>query len=482
MNYKGEITIVGLGPGSAGSITAETLGAMTKADEVLLRTAIHPGVDGLAARGIKFTSCDHCYGAADFESVYAAVVACCLEKAAGRHIVYAVPGSPMVAERTVVLLRAAAPAAGIKLNFLPAVSFLDSVFTELGIDPVDGLTIVDALSGTLRHGSLPLLVTQVHDQKIASDLKLSLSEIYPDEHEVLYLYHLGLPEQEIKKIPLFELDRQKNTDHLTSLYVPPCTDSRMNVQPLVDTMATLRSPGGCPWDAEQTHDSLRRYMVEEVYEVIEAIENNDPEELRGELGDLLLQVVFHARIAEENGLFTMQEIVDDIVEKLYRRHPHVFGGIEVGSSAEVLKNWEAIKKEEYGGKRKTVLAGVSPGLPSLMRAFKLQGKAAKVGFDWPDASGVWEKIEEETAELKEALTGGQPKEIDHELGDILFTLANLARHIGCEPETALTAACNRFVKRFELVEKYVASSDKEWQAFSLPELEEFWQKAKKSAG
>ncbi len=477
----GKIIIAGLGPGAAGHITKETFDAFAAADEVLLRTAIHPSVDELIAEGISFSSCDEYYNKEDFASVYAAIADTCLAKAQGKNIVYAVPGSPMVAERTVEILREKAPSAGIEMSFLPAISFLDVVFTELAVDPSVGLAVVDALSGAPLPGCwLPLIVTQVYSTQVASDLKLNLMEKYPDEHEVVFLRNLGMSDQEIRRIPLFELDRQKHIDHLTSLYVPPLAEGEMDITPLVETMATLRATDGCPWDREQDHKTLRRYLVEEVYEVIEAIENNDVPELCGELGDLLLQVVFHARIAEERGLFTMQQVVDGIVEKMHRRHPHVFGTVKVGGSAEVLANWEEIKKEEYHGKRKTVLDGVSKGLPALMRSFKLQSKAAKVGFDWPDTTGVWEKIYEEIAELKEALVESDQAAIEHELGDILFALANLARHIGCEPEVALTAANNRFSRRFALVEEYVTCSGKKWQDFSLAELETFWQQAKKS--
>ena len=278
---------------------------------------------------------------------------------------------------------------------------------------------------------------------------------------------------------MFELDRQENIDHLTSVFVPEYKEkvSVMDVRPLTDVMATLRSPGGCPWDMEQTHSSIRKSLIEEVYELLEAIDNMDYENMKEELGDVLLQVVFHARLAEEEGAFTMQDVVDEIVNKLIRRHPHVYGTIEVGSSDEVLQNWDAIKQTEKK-ERTHVLDGVTKGQPALMRAYKLNSKAAKAGFDWPDNDGVWNKVLEEAAELKEAVAFKNKEEQEHELGDLLFSIAAYAKHIGLEPETALNAANNRFVKRFSYVESCVEESGRDWKDFTLAELDAFWNKAK----
>ena len=230
---------------------------------------------------------------------------------------------------------------------------------------------------------------------------------------------------------------------------------------------------------EQTHASIRQSLIEEVYELLEAIDNHDYDNMKEELGDVLLQVVFHARLAEEAGAFSMQDVVDGIVEKLVHRHPHVFGTIEVGSSAEVLRNWEAIKAQEKQ-ERKRALDGVTAGQPALMRAYKLHSKAAKVGFDWPDESGIWAKVLEETAELREAVNQGNKDSIEHELGDLLFAVAGYAKHIGLEPETALTTANNRFISRFNFVEECVVASKRPWNEYSLAELDEYWAKAKKN--
>ncbi|MBQ2113924.1 MAG: nucleoside triphosphate pyrophosphohydrolase [Selenomonadales bacterium] len=301
-----------------------------------------------------------------------------------------------------------------------------------------------------------------------------------DEQLITFVRNLGLEDEEVREIPLYELDRQPSIDHLTSVYVPRREKraTTFDTAPLEDVMATLRSPGGCPWDIEQTHDSLRRYMIEEVYEAIEAIENEDAPLLCEELGDLLLQIVFHARVAEECGEFTMQDVIDGVTEKMIRRHPHVFGDISVRDAGEVLVNWEAIKAKEKEGKRTSALDGVSPGLPALMAAFKLQKKAAKVGFDWTEVKDVWEKVREELGELAEASAEGDIKAVEEEFGDVLFSLVNLSRFLHIEPETSLTAANHKFRRRFTFIEDKVHELGKKWDDMTLAEMDKLWEQAK----
>lgn len=219
-------------------------------------------------------------------------------------------------------------------------------------------------------------------------------------------------------------------------------------------------------------------MVEEVYEVLEAIDNRDSASLCEELGDLLLQIVFHARIAEEKGEFSIQDVVHEVTAKMVRRHPHVFGEVFVHNSSEVLTNWEEIKKREKGHARQAVLDGVPSGLPSLLQAYKLQAKAAKVGFDWDHIDAVWEKLQEEWDELRQATASGNEAAIAEEMGDLLFAAVNLARFLNVEPETALNQTNNKFIRRFRYVEEKVAESGKDWKDFTLEELDKFWQDVK----
>lgn len=478
------LTIVGLGPGEFGLVTLEAWRIIENARRLFLRTEKHPTVQELKNKGIKFSSYDSVYETkSSFEEIYDFIAADCLRHARETDgVVYAVPGSPVVAERTVVLLRQQAEKAGIQIRIIPGMSFLEVLYARLGVDPVEGITVLDAadLADFPPDIRKPLVVTQLYSRSVASDAKLNLMEFFPDEHPVTLVRNLSLPEEEILTLPLYELDRAAVIDHLTSLYIEPkpMQTEQFTLAPLQTIMAELRSPGGCLWDIEQTHSSLRRYAVEEVYEVLEAIELAAPDKLCEELGDLLLQIVFHARIAEECGEFSMQQVIDGVCEKMIRRHPHVFGDISVQDAAEVVLNWDQIKKREKGHSADSVLDGVPIGLPSLMTAFKLQGKAAKVGFDWDNIDPVWEKIKEELAELQDAVKNGQEQDREEELGDVLFAVVNLARFLKLEPETALNRTNNKFKRRFHYIEEQLKMSGIKWEKCSLEQLDELWEAAK----
>lgn len=256
---------------------------------------------------------------------------------------------------------------------------------------------------------------------------------------------------------------------------PSDRDGLLRLQKVVHD---LRSPGGCPWDMEQTHQSLLPNLIEEAYEVLEAIQNNDAPHMCEELGDLLLQVVLHGEIASETGAFDLDRIAHGISEKLIRRHPHVYGDSSVADTAGVLQQWDEIKKAEKGNAPRAFLDGVSAALPSLSRAAKLQKKASKVGFDWPDAAGVMDKIREETAEVTEALAAGEPDAIAEEIGDLLFSVANLARKLKLDPEVLLATANDKFVRRFGLMETAITAAGQSLEAATLDEMEAAWQAAK----
>ncbi|QXE89104.1 nucleoside triphosphate pyrophosphohydrolase [Geomonas subterranea] len=248
---------------------------------------------------------------------------------------------------------------------------------------------------------------------------------------------------------------------------------------LMEIMRRLRAPGGCPWDAEQTHESLKRYLLEESYEVIEAIDARDQKLLKEELGDLMLQPVFHAAIAEESGTFTMDEVLDAINEKLVRRHPHVFGDQVIESSAAQVENWEKIKKSEKGDERKSALSGIPPHLPALMKAQKITEKAARVGFDWEHTDQVFAKVMEELHEFQEAMAAGDQQEMESELGDLLFAIVNLGRFLAIDPEEALRKTIQRFTRRFEHIEETLHGGGRKLQDASLEEMDLLWEEAKK---
>lgn len=484
----GSIKVVGLGPGDFGYITMESWELMQGAEQLYLRTAKHPTVPMLVERGVSFATYDSFYEEAeDFARLYQRIADDLVAKArSGMDIVYAVPGSPMVAEKTVVLLREKAAALSgtdneIDLAILPGMSFVEVLYGKLGIDPIDGLTIIDAEDFASLPVDMPtgLVVTQVYNQQIASDAKLSLMEVLPDEYPVTYIHKLGMPDESIREIPLYELDRQPDIDYLTSLYIRPYPKKpEFDITPLQDIIKTLREPGGCPWDIAQTHESIRRNLIEETYEVIEAIDMEDYDLLCEELGDLLMQVVFHARMAEEAGEFSMQDVIDGVTDKLVRRHPHVFGDVQASDAGSALISWEAVKKQEKK-ERKSMLDGVPKDLPALMAAQKLQGKAAKAGFDWDAPEPVWAKVHEELTELKEAVAEGDAGHIAEELGDVLFTIVNLARFLKADSELALLACNKKFRTRFSFVEQRVREQGGCWQDFTLEQLDEFWNEAKK---
>jgi tetrapyrrole methylase family protein/MazG family protein len=256
------------------------------------------------------------------------------------------------------------------------------------------------------------------------------------------------------------------------------TDLDKSFERLVGIMRRLRGPGGCPWDAVQTHGSLRRYLIEETYEVIEAIDKNDPELLKEELGDLLLQPIFHAAIAEERGEFSTGDVIETICDKLVRRHPHVFGDQVVKSADEQVENWERIKKREKGEERKSALAGIPPQMPALMKAQKLTEKAARVGFDWEHVDQVFAKVLEELRELEETMVAGDQERMEAELGDLLFAIVNLGRFLTLDPEQALGKTISRFTNRFTFIEDALHGSGKSMKDATLAEMDLLWEEAK----
>ena len=254
-----------------------------------------------------------------------------------------------------------------------------------------------------------------------------------------------------------------------------------SMERLLEIMQKLRGPGGCPWDQEQTHDSLKSDLIEEAYEVIDAIESEKTSALEEELGDLLLQVVFHSQIATEKGDFKFSDVATGISDKLVRRHPHVFGDVQVAGTGEVLQNWDAIKKEEKkdGDTPSSIVSGIPKHLPALQKAHQIQKRAARAGFDWPDIDAVFDKLHEEIDEVKDAIRRNDENDIRDEIGDLLFSVVNVSRFLGHNPEELLNQNIKKFVSRFQYVEKEVHASGRAFKDFSLSELDSFWEEAKR---
>ncbi|MEN2994899.1 MAG: nucleoside triphosphate pyrophosphohydrolase [Thermodesulfovibrio sp.] len=248
---------------------------------------------------------------------------------------------------------------------------------------------------------------------------------------------------------------------------------------LVEIMEILRSEKGCPWDRIQTHDTLKRYLLEETYELIEAIENKDPKSMKEELGDLILQIVFHSQIAKEQGSFDINDVIDTITQKMIGRHPHVFGDADFKTPEEVLKQWDERKKEE-GKLGSSILEGIPRTLPSLLRAYKIQSRVANVGFDWENIEGVIDKIREELKEVEEAVRLGEREKIEEEIGDLLFSLVNLARFLKIDPETALRKTNKKFEERFKRLEKIAQQRGKDLKDMTLTEMDAIWEEIKNS--
>ncbi|WP_042220773.1 bifunctional methyltransferase/pyrophosphohydrolase YabN [Oceanobacillus manasiensis] len=479
------IEIIGLG---AGDIEQLQLGLYKKLLEekqaIYTRTMDHPVIRSLKEEGVNFESFDSLYEAEDgFHEVYQNIVDRLLEQAQHRSVLYTVPGHPMLAEKTVQLLL---EQKDVEVSVLGGQSYLDDLFTALQIDPIEGFQFVDGTSflrSDLNYRQ-HLIFCQVYDRMVASEVKLSLLEDLPADYLVTIVEAAGSEAEQIRQVRLEELDHTMEISNLTSVYVPPVSEALLNhtFTRLREVISILRSPEGCPWDRKQTHESLREYAIEEVYELIDAIDNQDDENIIEELGDILLQVMLHSQIGEDDGYFTVDDVIRAVTDKMIHRHPHVFADRQVESVEEVYKNWDELKKEEKPGDRTSVLDGVPKNLPSLAKAVKLQKKAAKTGFDWDEAKDIWAKLMEELDEVKKAISLNNKEEVEKEFGDILFVIANLSRYYKINPEVALNRTNQKFTSRFSFIEEQLGKQQKDIQKATLKEMDELWDKAKEREG
>ncbi|MGO4890185.1 nucleoside triphosphate pyrophosphohydrolase [Anaerobacillus sp. MEB173] len=482
-----KITIVGLGAGDLNQLPIGIYKMITKAEYLFLRTKDHPVIEELTNDGLSYESFDHIYEKHDqFEAVYKDIVQQLLNKAEKAAITYAVPGHPLVAEQTVQLLLDEASKSNIQIEVVGGQSFLDPLYSALQIDPIEGCQIVDGTS--LKKETLQIrqhiIICQVYDAFVASDVKLTLMDLLPDDYPVTIATAVGSKQEDIRTVPLYELDRVTTINNLTAVYVPPVQEEELlyrDFSKLREVIATLRGPNGCPWDKKQTHQSLKPYLIEESYEVLEAIDNEDDDHLVEELGDVLLQIILHSQIGEDDGWFSVEDVIESITSKMIRRHPHVFATETVESAEEVVQNWEEIKKAEKGevSEYKSVLAGIPKGVPSLYEAYHIQKKAAKVGFDWDDVAPIWMKIQEEIAEFFTEIKQNNESTSKKEFGDILFALVNLGRFYNIHPEEALKQTNEKFKKRFHFIEKTLHERGQSFEDVTLAEMDEIWEQAKK---
>ena len=467
------ITIAGLGPGNIDRVPGPVLELLLDpARRIVLRTLEHPGARQLADRR-EVVSCDDLYERAEtFDDVYDDIVSRVLEEARRGPVVYVVPGNPLVGEFAVrTLLESGEP-----VEVLPGESFIDAILTEVGYDPLDrGLQVLEGhnLPDPLILDK-PTVIAHLDSPEVMAEVGAAVDRVIVEGSEVIVLANLASEEAVVSRSDAASIDVTL-AGNRTSLFVDADPGGLVGA---IRAMRILRLE--CPWDREQTHESLAKYLVEETHELIDAIVTlgADPENLvayaavEDELGDVLLSVLFHAVIAREAGVFDIDDVAEVLRQKLVRRHPHVFGDVEVASASEVKANWDQIKAtegEENGSA--SILDGVPTGMPALQKASKVQNRAAKVGFDWSDPGEVLDKVREEVDELSLAVSGDGV--VPDELGDLLFSVVNLSRHLRLDPELALAGATRRFEERFRAME-----AEGELDGLTLEQLDERWERAK----
>jgi tetrapyrrole methylase family protein/MazG family protein len=479
------VAVVGLGPGPRDWITPAALARLrAPGAHVFVRTRFFPELETLLA-GADWESFDTLYERSDsLEDVNARIAERLL--AEGGNVVLGVPGDGLLGEAVLGRLRAG----GANVEIVPGVPLGSGALAAASVTAVDGAQLVEAtsLGGTGIDLLIELnprwaaVVTGVFNPRVAGDVKLALQRVYPPEHVVCLVHHPGLSDQRVDRLALADLDRGAAAlDHLTHLVLPPVastipTGSEHSLRAIV---ARLRAPRiGCPWDLQQTHQSLTPYVIEEAYEVVDAIQQEDPAGLADELGDVLLQVALHAEIADQSDEFDWNDVVQAICEKLVRRHPHVFGEVQVSGAAEVVRNWDQLKAAErkHQPQPTSAMDGVAASLPQLRRAAEFARRAAKAGFDWPTRQGTLDKVQEELAELLAASTLADRRD---ELGDLLYIIAKLAWQDGVDPEEALRGANRKFATRFQTLEQI--ARERGWRSLEgqpLEDLNAAWAEAK----
>ena len=479
----GHLTVLGLGPSGLDRLRSGDLDVLLDpAVSVIVRTEVHPAVSQLAQRR-PIVACDDLYETGEgFDEVYDAIVERVLAAARSGPVVYGVPGSAVVGERAVARLVAAAEAEGIPWVMIPGESFIDTACAAVGVDPIaDGLQVLDArnLPDPLPL-HLPSFITQIDSPFVAGEVALALGRTLPDSARVVMLDRIGDEDGTSIESTVAELPRAA-TGPRTTLFVPAADVGWLG---LIATNRVLRAE--CPWDGKQTHHTLVSHLLEETYETVDAIgalsvdaPNGDVDlgayaVLEEELGDLLLQIVFHATLAAEAGAFDVDEVAERVRRKIVHRHPHVFGDVVATEVGEVLANWEELKNAEKN--RESLMDDIPTALPGIARADKIQRRVAAVGFDWPNDEPVFAKVEEELEELRAVRTDRE--RATAELGDLLFAAVNLARHLDVDPEIALARANDTFIERFRVVEQLAEGENLRLRDCDLSELDRLWEISK----
>ena len=455
------------------TLTQAAWDAIAHAETLYLQTSAHPSAKPVSDAGLPFVSMDDLYESAeDFEALNSAIAE---RLTSGDSCVYAVMGDGCFAQKNAI--EAAAKRRGFRVVTLAGVSYAKAAFPEIQ----EGTVCTARTLPQHIDRSMPLCIQELDNPIIAGEVKLRLSDLYPDAHSVTLATMQPDGHYHRRTFPLCELDRCRKLFAGSVLFVPPVSfeqRTRYDYYDLAEVMKRLRAPDGCPWDREQTHKSIKRDLIEECYELNDAIDEEDDAHIIEELGDVLMLVIFHATIADEQGRFNEGDVADGIVKKMIYRHPHVFGEDKANSAADVLQKWDELKrKEKHQTSVTETLCAVPKGFPALMRSEKIQRKARKVGFDWRDADEAMPKICEELGELREAMQGNG--NVAEEAGDLLFAVVNVTRLLGLDSEQILHDAADKFVARFARMEELIRADGGTMDKRTLTELDAYWEKAKK---
>jgi tetrapyrrole methylase family protein/MazG family protein len=473
------IQIIGMGPGKLDDLTVGAFSALNEGIPNYARTGRHPIINEIKDKNIELHTFDEYFEKYDsFEEIYNNITIKIVELSEkyGK-INYCTAGSPYYSD-------------------IITKKLIDEYKDEINIIIIDGMSFLDKcikLSGAPNYKSIKILdcievdefsfdvnsiniITQVYDRETASQLKIKLMETYSDD---LIVQIIDILDETVKKVPLYELDQEKKYGFSTYFCIYSIEISKKtvyNINNLLKIMKILRGPDGCQWDKRQTHKTLRQHVIEEAYEVVDAIDNEDVDNLIEELGDLLLQVVFHSQIGSEEGYLNFNDIVTRVCNKMYSRHPHVFGDVKANTIDEALDSWENAKQKEKNFNTYTEnLKNVPKSLSPLSRSYKIQKRAAEVGFDWPDETGALDKSKEELLEFMEEYKNKDLNKMEDEFGDLLFALVNFSRFMKINPDVALNKTIKKFINRFEFIEN---NTTKDLKEMTLQEMDELWQKSK----
>ncbi|MDO5713049.1 MAG: nucleoside triphosphate pyrophosphohydrolase [Tissierellia bacterium] len=476
----GKIHVIGLGPSDEKALTLGALEQIHGKGPHFIRTKYHETITYFEKHNIPYTSFDYIYEEEDsFDDIYKRVVNELLTESKERDINYYVPGNPFIAEKTVALLLES----GVELEIVPGMSFIEPILGIVKRDPVEGLQIIDGDS--FHRLDLDIhrdtMITQVYNSRILSQCKIAITELYGDNHYVYLIKDGGIPgKEEVAHIPAHSLDQSLSVNHQTSIYLPKRKDQDglKDWKDLYLVTEALRGEYGCPWDMEQTHESIAGDLIEEAYETVHALRYGSLDDFIEELGDVLFQIFFHSQIGYEEGEFFLEDVITSVTNKLIYRHPHVFQGTSLEDN-----QWDRLKYEKkdiysFSDKLKDIV-----GLPALLRCGKVIDKVTKIGFQWEEVEGILEKVQEEYCEVVEAIGEGKEHEehLIEELGDLLFTCTNLCRYLGYNAEDILQQSTDKFIRRFEKMEDLANKRNLEFESLGLEKLDSLWNEVKENS-